>query len=755
MNPVLRQFLTESSEGLERVTALLLALEREPDNLALVNDLFRVVHTIKGNSGLFDFPALTQMVHAGEDLLDEIRDGLRSLDTAVVEALLTLVDVLHAMLDELADQDELGVTQNDAAQALTQRLRALGSGEARDNSSAVPRIDHFLALPSDARARLDEAAAGMSQAVWAVVYEPEPQCFFKGEDPLLLVREMPGTAWLEILAPEPWAALESIDPFQCQLRFLALSHADEAALQAHFRCVSEQVSLQRVDPWQALLTLPEMPDNRRAGLRSLAQAQRDALAHAAEAGHRRAIAMALKMLATQLQLPEVLQEQLDTEEVETLARLADLMLAALQPPPVNEVGSAGPVTSFALPATAKKGADTGIDAARAGTLLRVEQGKVDRLMELVGEMVVAKNALPYLAQRAEQGLSTRELVRDIKALHANINRIAEEMQDAVMQIRMVTMSTVMQRFPRLVRDIANKLDKQVRLELVGEDTEADKTIVEALADPLIHVVRNSLDHGLEPPDERVAKGKPAEGTLRLSASQQTEGVVIEVRDDGRGIDPDRVVAKAVAKGLIDPERAAALTPQQAVQLVFLPGFSTAEQVSDLSGRGVGMDVVRSAVERLRGKVELQSFAGQGTLLRMTLPLSVAVSNVMLIRSAGQAFGIPMDCVVETVRLPADQVRLIKDQGTAVLRGRLVPLHGLNQLLGLNTPPIRNEENELAVLLIRVGADTVGLIVDDFESAMDLILKPFEGVLAQLGTYAGTALLGDGSVLMVLNPKELF
>jgi two-component system chemotaxis sensor kinase CheA len=393
------------------------------------------------------------------------------------------------------------------------------------------------------------------------------------------------------------------------------------------------------------------------------------------------------------------------------------------------------------------------DASSAKTL-KVDQVKVDRLMNLIGEMVVAKNAIPYLATRAENVFGVRELSREIKAQYAVINRISEEMQDAIMQVRMMPVSFVMQRFARLVRDTSRKLGKEVNLVLEGQETAADKNIIESLGDPLVHIVRNSLDHGLELPQVRLAAGKPAAGTLRIAARQESDRVILEISDDGRGIDPDVIKNKAYLKGLIDEATLERITDQEAINLVFAAGFSTAEVVSDLSGRGVGMDVVRTAVERVNGSIALESVKGQGTCIRLSLPLSMAVTNVMTIASDGQLFGVPMDMVVETVRVPQASVRSIKQRQATVLRGRIVPLVSLNALLGLAAPPLTNDDAELAALVVRIGEETVGLLVDEFQGTADIILKPLLGVLGTLRAYSGSALMGDGSVLMVLNLKEL-
>jgi two-component system chemotaxis sensor kinase CheA len=319
---------------------------------------------------------------------------------------------------------------------------------------------------------------------------------------------------------------------------------------------------------------------------------------------------------------------------------------------------------------------------------------------------------------------------------------------------MMEVSCVLQRFPRLVRDISRKLGKEVRLVLEGEQTQADKDIIESLSDPLLHIVRNSLDHGLESPQTRLACGKPETGTLTIRAAQEAGRAVIEVIDDGKGIDPQVIKQKAYEKGLIKETDLERIGDQEAVNLIFAAGFSTAEVVSDLSGRGVGMDVVRTAVEKIDGTVLIESVVGKGTRIRLSLPLSMAVTQVMVVESDGQLFGVPMEDVVETVRVPRRNVRLIKQSMTAILRGRVVPLKPLNGLLGIPAHPRPNLDDEVAVLLVQAGDGILGLVVDGFRETIGVIQKRLDGVLAALSVCSGSALLGGGSVLMILNLREM-
>ena len=392
------------------------------------------------------------------------------------------------------------------------------------------------------------------------------------------------------------------------------------------------------------------------------------------------------------------------------------------------------------------------EATQVAHVLKVDQAKVDALMNLIAELVVSKNSLPFLAKRAENVYGSREMGREIKDQYAIIDRLAQEMQRAIMDVRMLPVSEVLERFPRLVRDLSRKLDKHIELKIVGEDTAADKTIIESLGDPLIHLVRNAIDHGVESPEQRLAAGKPEAATIQLRAFQEGDQVVIEVSDDGKGIDPDAIRLKAFEKGMITEEKADALSDQEAINLIFLPGFSTSETVTDLSGRGVGTDVVRSAVEKINGTVTLSSHKGEGTMVRLSLPLSMAVARVMMVEVGDALFGVPMDGVAETVRVPRNRIRRIKRSEAFVLRDAIVPLIRLHDLLGLRR--LTEEVEEEAVLVARVGRTIVGLVVDRLREGVDVVLKPLEGMLSGMRGYSGSALLGDGRVLLVLNLKEL-
>lgn len=875
--PLLIRFVAEARELLQAAASGLLALERNPGDEAVINNVFRSVHTLKGSVGLFDFPAFTKLVHAGEDVLSAVRAGQVVLGSDLVDLLLDALDRVGAWVDDIEGQGVLAEGADGVSRTMTEALRAMLPDDFGAAAAAVRHAEGLTAigwlgeLPEPDRLQAFRAAVAGTPLL-AVEYCPTEDCFFSGEDPASLFRQVEALHGLLIDGREEWPAIDTLDPYRCLLRFRALTGMDKAGIETVFRYVLEQVAVAPVAPHQLvlvsgdanggpvygdfvdqaseLLEACDWPSLKRlvAALLELTgrdlfvasalrwldavldMAEPDAgwlgaligcVAHGAQVAIPPASSITARATAEHVAAPvdravaaqsapaaglttrlsplarEILEGQRTILEMASDTALFGSRLAAVTRTVANvlhgsvrqsdvdawvvatdaaaEAGNAGPALAQlacfldaalpdGAPVTAVEALPVDVAAAAPGheqrhgpaRILKVEQSKVDALMNLIGELVVSKNSLPFLAKRAEEVHNSREMSREIKDLYGVVDRLAQEMQAAIMAVRMLPVSEVLDRFPRLVRDVARKLGKRVELVLEGEDTAADKNIIEVLGDPLLHIIRNALDHGIETPGDRAAAGKPETATVLIRACQESDQVVIEVKDDGRGIDPEKIRAAAVAKGVVDAERAARLSDQEAVNLVFAAGFSTAATVSDLSGRGVGMDVVVSTVEKAGGSVSLTSVKGEGTTVRLSLPLSMAVTRVMMVEAAGgMLFGIPMDHIAETVRLARGRVQRIKQAETFVLRETIVPLLRLDRLLGME--PLLwfgDADQELAVLVVRVGGGLTGLVVDHFREGMDIILKPFDGILTGIPGYAGTALLGDGRVLLVLNLKEL-
>ncbi|HYD29311.1 MAG TPA: chemotaxis protein CheA [Azospirillaceae bacterium] len=785
MNPLLSQFVIEARDQLEQASTGLLDLERRPGDAGVLQTVFRAIHTLKGSSGLVGVAPLTVLVHAAEDLLGAVRDGRVAVQTGMVDVLLDGLDRVGIWVDALETTGDLPSDAGDTASIQASRLRAwLGTpipAKAAGTLSAswIARLDKAVRLETVRRA---QAGGGMPSAV---VYEPDPECFFRGDDPLALVRRIPERLALVIEPTSRWPQPESIDPLMCALRFRVLSAAPATAVEAVFRTVGDQARITPLaladleadlDLGADLETNPALPASTRADVQPEAGSED-------RAACRRILAEQVLVLELAVQGEQWLG-RIDSVErtvcnclgaigdTDHLGKLASTAVAAratgsVQPlrafvaelAGVSVVAEIAPPPEPAMrPARVEEiPADTRGAEVRggAGRVLRVDSRRVDTLIETMGELIVAKNALPFLARRAEEEHDRRELSRAIKAQYEVIHRLVQELQSAVLAIRMLPVSQVFQRFPRLVRDLAHRLDKRVELAIEGEETEADKTVIESLADPLLHLIRNSIDHGIEPPEDRIAAGKPAHGTIRLAASRGPDAVIIEVGDDGCGIDSAAIRAKVVAQGILDAVRIQSLSEDEVLMLVFHPGFSSREEVSELSGRGVGLDAVLAVVETAGGTVALSSRLGQGTTVRLTLPLSLAIVRVMTVEVGGQVFGVPMDVVAETVRVPSGAFHSLNHgpggERAFVLRDSVVPAIDLANALGL--PPAPPAE-QAAVLVVRLNGERVGVVVEAFRERLEVLVKPMEGALAGVAGYAGTALLGDGRVLPILDLKEL-
>ncbi|WP_025323809.1 chemotaxis protein CheA [Deferrisoma camini] len=813
MNPLLAEFITETRDLLEQASQGFLALEKAPGDPETLNGLFRAMHTIKGSSGFFEIGPLTRLVHAAEDVLDAVRQGELDLTPDRVDLFFEVLDRVGEWVDSLEAEERLPPEAEDVSNGLAGRLRGLLSeatdeepsgagdavaeeGDAEDERSACEKVgtapSWILEVPDDIRRELYQISIEGGPGAVAVTYTPDEQCFFAGDDPFHTARQTPGLRWGRVQTREPWPPPEELDPYRCVLRFRLVAAAPVEEVREWFRYVMDQVELYEVAPedWGVPAGGPEEGGsgptaNDEKGTRSpggsepggpedeplaaaveILRAQTELLAAPWDPDIRlgvlESVAGVLGSVLTELgdaageeRVAEALETARAQGSGEPLRALALDVLSRLLGAEKMQQEGAGvePAPQADGPAPERSPQENGTASGQKIRVLKVDQARIDALMDLVGELVVAKNALPFLARKAEEVFKVRDLAREIKNQHAVINRIAEELQGAVMQVRMVPVSHAFQRFPRLVRDLSRKLGKKVRLVMEGEETEADKNVVEDLAEPLVHLVRNSIDHGIETPEEREAAGKPPEGEIRLRAVQFDDQVWIEVIDDGRGMDPEVLKRKAYEKGILSEERLETITDDEALHLIFAPGFSTAEQVSDVSGRGVGMDAVRAMVDRVGGSVSVQSTLGRGTLIRLSLPLSMAVTRVMIVEVGGETLGVPIENIVETVRVPTDEIHRIKRHEAVVLRDRLVPLCRLGRVLDLGGDEAGPGEEE-AVLVVSIDGRELGLVVDRFHEGVDIILKPLEGIMAGFRLYAGTALLGDGRVLLVLNLREL-
>jgi len=750
MNALLEQFLLESRDLIAEGTRGLIALERSPEDGELVVGVFRVFHTLKGSSGVFGIQPMTRMLHAAEDMLAAIRDGRTPIDPALIDTLLECLDQTARWLDDLEVRDGLSDDADGMAAGLIRRLR--GDDAAATAPPDAPEFDDPGIFSEAERSAAIEALRGQAEgtSIFRVVYQPDPRCFFNGDDPLKLIAGLPGLAALRISPQGDWPALETLDPFRCDMRIDALAIGEEAAIRHAFRLVADQVRIAEV-PLRALspqlspgpksddivgavlaeqrllLASTDTPPGEVAGRwGSAAAAAANALRYEGGNGHAAAVAAALA-------------EAVERHDPSPLFRALDQAVQGRQSPGTAAASQSAP-------------------SAPASRSLRVEEQRVDRLFALVGEMIVAKNTLGWLAGRTAEAAGAGDIVRPLRDLHALVERLTRDMHDAVVRIRMVPVGQVFDRFPRLVRDLSLRLGKPVDLLVEGEGTSADKTVVEALFEPLLHLVRNSLDHGIEPPEMRRGAGKPERATVTLRAFHAGDRVVVEVSDDGGGIDIAAVGRKAVDSRVLGEDELGALSEAETARLIFAPGLSTMDETSDLSGRGVGMAAVRMAIERIGGAVGVETVRHRGTTIRLELPLTLALLRIVTVSARGRRFGVPLDVVAETIRLSDDRIRRIRGRAAFTWREQVVPLHPLGRILELPEArdPLSGSGGDRLVLVVDAGGGGgfFGLEVDGIGDRLEVALRPMDGLLGNIPAYLGTTLQGDGQVLLILNPKEL-
>jgi two-component system chemotaxis sensor kinase CheA len=454
------------------------------------------------------------------------------------------------------------------------------------------------------------------------------------------------------------------------------------------------------------------------------------------------LAAQLRILADRMKSTDA---ELSATERGLLGQAFQSVRALLDMPPAERT----PLAAKALP---DRSPDR-LEAAASPSTIRIDQAKLDRLLRVVGELLVARGAFPLLSQKLNAGAERGALAKDLKEAGSNISRIADELQSSVMSIRMLPVKTVFQRLPRLVRDVARSFGKEVRFDVEGEGIELDKTIVEQIGDPLVHLLRNAADHGLEGPEERLRSGKDRCGRLTLRAFYESGGVTIEVADDGRGLDAEALKRKAVEKGLLALDAAKVLQEEAAFQLIFLPGLSTAAKVTDVSGRGVGMDVVRSNVRNLGGSIGIRSRRGRGTTFSIRLPTSLMISKGILLEAGRQEYILPLSTIRDMVKLPIHEAHEYRGAVLAQVRGEVYPLFTLAELLGQGKAQGPRATTELSVAIVQSGRMKYGLVVDKFLTEVEVLVKPLTGGLERCTEFQGAAIMGDGRVVLVLNAEE--
>lgn len=681
---IIADFIVEASEFLLQLDQDLITLEQTPEDPELLNSIFRAVHTIKGNASFLGFAKLTRFTHQLENVLDRLRSGDKAITPEIMDLILESVDTMKALMDHLRNEGAVAV------------------------DALIVRLEACLVTPPEAEKPTEELLDDLSEIVGDFALEAQ-ELLEQADQALLALETAPDD--LERLN-EVFRSVHTIKGNASFLGFptmTSFTHQFENVLD---RLRSGTLAL---SPPLMDLTLEAID-----ALKGMVQALPEQPAAADPA------------LFARLQAVLVSPESLPVEVSEPIVTPSDDVKVHLPLP--------------TTPAAASRRKEPEEQTIRVG----VE--RLDTLMNLAGELVIAKNRLQQFVHRFEDRYSDSELLEALTLTTTLINYVTGQFQEAVMKTRMMPIRKVFSRVPRLVRDLARDTRKQVKLVLEGEDTELDKSVIEHIGDPLVHIIRNAVDHGLEYPDARTQQGKPAEGTLVLRAYPEGNYILIEIQDDGKGMDPHMILRKAIEKKLVSPEDASRLSETEMLDFIFAPGFSTAESISNISGRGVGMNVVKENIQRLDGLIEIDSKVGVGTLFKIRLPLTMAIAPALLVRVADQTFALPLNNVIETLVISPEDIYTMDQRQVIYLRDRVIALHPLGQVL--NLPPAGHPPTRLYTIIVGVGEQRMGLLVDRLLGQEEVVIKSLGGFFETIDAIAGATIMGDGSVVLILDVGAL-
>ena len=697
-NQYMDMFLDESHEHLQSLNDGLLGLEDNAEDLSILNEIFRNAHTLKGMSATMGYNKIAELTHEMEDVLDMLRKEQLKVSGDIIDTLFKCIDSLEQMINNVANGDpEDLIDVSDLVAKLSAILRGEGAAPAASPPQATATAQPAVAnnpqsstssnLPielSDTEKNLiSEASKTGMRGLYLKVTLAE-SCLLKSARSYMVMNALDELG--EVIRTIPVAEELEQEQFDRSFEVILITASDEGPIQ------------------DAVLSISEVE----------------------------------KAETTVIQLGGNKEEKPAVSSQEQVLSKPE---PQLQPAPQPSTAPANRPT----PAPANKPAPQPAQAAanakksHAGQSVRVDIEKLDTLMNLMGELVINKVRLEQIGQTHRLSELTETLEQ--------MDRVTTDLQNIVMKVRMVPVSQVFNRFPRMVRDVTKELNKEINLTIEGEDTELDRTVIDEIGDPIMHLLRNSLDHGIEMPDEREAKGKPRIGEVGLIARHEGNNVVIMVTDDGKGINPDVIRRKAVEKGLFTQEEVDSMEDADAVRIVFLPGFSTAEKISDISGRGVGMDVVKSKIESLSGHVDVETRVNEGSVFKIKLPLTLAIIQAMLVQVQNEMYAIPLASIDSTLSIQPNDISTVQNNEVIVLRGEIIPIVRMEETLMV--PHVR-DTHELFVVVVHAGDSKAGIVVDKLIGQQEIVIKTLGNLFMGLKMFSGATVLGDGRVALILD-----
>lgn len=726
---ILQDFLVEAAEILELLQEQLVDLENNPDDSDLLNAIFRGFHTVKGGAGFLSLTELVDACHGAENVFDILRNGQRSVTSELMDVILQALDCINEMFAQVQNREAL----TPADPALLAELHRLSEPETADEAApAVEEAPAPVAEPEPTPEPIVEPAAELeisSDAAIGPIDEISDDEFEK------LLDELHGAGG----SPTQTAAAPASEPVAPAAP--AQSTGDDITDDEFEKLLDE---LHGKGSFGSAASTPApaapAPSEPSPAAESGDNISDDEFEALLDELHGKGGSPVGSSKPASPPSPE----PVEPAKVEAPAQPESKPAPAPKAPAAAQKAPAPKVQ----PAPEKEAAKAPIKPSQGETTVRVDTARLDQIMNMVGELVLVRNRLLSL------GLTHSD--EEMNKAIANLDVVTADLQGAVMQTRMQPIKKVFGRFPRVVRDLARSLKKDIKLELEGEDTDLDKNLVEALADPLVHLVRNSVDHGIEMPDVREAAGKPRTGHVKLSASQEGDHILLTISDDGAGMDAEKLKAIAIERGVLDTDSAARLSDEDAYNLIFAPGFSTKTEISDISGRGVGMDVVKTKISQLNGSVHITSEKGVGTRLEIKVPLTLAIMPTLMVVVGKQTFALPLASVNEIFHLDLSKTNVVDGQVTVVVRERAIPLFYLEQWLvrGANSGQFSRSTGKGHVVIVQMGLQQIGFVVDALIGQEEVVIKPLGSMLQGTPGMAGATITSDGGIALILDVPSL-
>ena len=703
VNQYLEIFLDETKEHLQNLNTQILELESDPEGQDTVNEIFRAAHSLKGMAGTMGYKRMQNLTHDMENVFSEVRNGNIKVQPQLIDVLFQCLDALEEYTDNIQNNADEGTNDNEP---LIKQLNDILKGESGGGGAAEP------APAADAAAPAAQGAVGGEK--WKDIALDDTQ--------IAVIKEAQNQG-------KKVYGLNVVVEENCILK------AARAFLV--FKAVEELGDI--------IISMPSAQDvedekfDRDFTLMVLSDAELDKVIKAAKD---------VSEIENVIGAPILLEENESyKKEKEEEAAAAESAPAAPVPAAPAETKQEPAPAAQAAPAPAKTDAKKPAAKPVVNRTVRVDIEKLDSLMNLVSELIIAKNSLVSVSSQ-EQTSSNSAFNEQIEYLE----QVTTNLHESVMKVRMVPIETVVNKFPRMIRDLSKKLDKKLELYMSGEETELDRTVVDEIGDPLMHLLRNSADHGIESAELRAERGKPSVGSIFLDAYQDGNNVVIEVRDDGNGIDTEAVKNKAIERGSITPEQAAQMSDKEIINLLFLPSFSTAKKVTDVSGRGVGLDVVRSKIESLSGEVEVKSKLGEGSTWTIRLPLTLAIIQALMVVVGDEKYAISLGSIQTLEDIAPSDVKLVQNKEVIHLRGQVIPLIRLNEVLDAESK--KSPEENLIVVIVKKGDKMAGLVIDELIGQQEIVIKSLGKYIKQCKFISGATILGDGEIALILDANAL-